>query len=171
MMISIICALGLNRAIGRDNNLLWHIPKDLKRFKKLTLGHPMVMGRKTYQSIGRPLPGRTNVVITHNAGFNPVGCIVCHSVQEAVRTAQRDEASDPSEIFVIGGGRVFEQTIGIADRLYLTIVEDSPENADTFFPDYGNFRETGQEGPFSENGLTFRFVDLEREFLPRAQQL
>ena len=130
--ISLICALGSNRAIGRNGDLIWRISDDLKRFKRITYGHPIIMGRKTYESIGRPLPGRTNIVITGNKSYSADGCIVTHSIEDALNVAADSKGAD--EIFIIGGGEIYRQTINQANRLYLTLVEDEPEDADTFFP-------------------------------------
>lgn len=133
MILSLIAALGsTTRAIGKDGALLWHIPEDLARFKRLTMGHPLIMGRKTFESIGRPLPGRTSIVVTRNTAWSHEGVLVAHSLDEALKTAT---TLDPHEIFVIGGGELYAQTIGQADRLYLTLVDDATPG-DTFFPDY-----------------------------------
>src|SRR5688572_7940409 len=119
-MLSFIAVIGKNRELGRNNDLLWHIPGDLPRFKKITNGHPVVMGRKTFESIGRPLPGRTNIVISSNPSFHPEGVVVVSSVEEALEKAKAAEGNE--ELFVIGGGKVFAETINRADRLYLTVV-------------------------------------------------
>jgi dihydrofolate reductase len=116
--------------IGKDNQLPWYLPSDLRRFKSLTMGHYLVMGRKTYESIGKPLPGRTMVVVSYNAGYHPTGCIVVNSVEEAIRVAM--EAHE-IEVFIIGGGEVFRQTINIANKIYLTNVHVDAK-ADVFFP-------------------------------------
>ncbi len=136
-MISIIAVIGKNRELGKDDKLLWHIPGDLPRFKKLTMGHPVILGRKTFQSIGRPLPGRTNIVISRD--FHHDGVTVVHSFDEAIKKAESAPGSD--EIFVIGGGQVYAAAIDRADRLYLTVVDKSAPDADTFFPDYSRFSE------------------------------
>jgi dihydrofolate reductase len=116
--------------IGKDNHLPWYLSSDLQRFKSLTMGHYLVMGRKTYESIGKPLPGRTMVVVSYNAGYHPIGCIVVNSVEEAIRVAM--EAHE-IEVFIIGGGEVFRQTINIANKIYLTNVHVDAK-ADVFFP-------------------------------------
>jgi len=117
-----IAAVGRNRELGRGNELLWHIPEDLKRFKALTLGHPVIMGRKTFESIGKPLPGRTNLVVSRSA----------LSLEDALAQAKK---LDKEEVFIIGGAQIYEQALPYADRLYLTLIEDTKE-ADAFFPEY-----------------------------------
>lgn len=156
--ISIIAAVSENRVIGKDNKLLWRIPEDLKRFRELTTGHPIIMGRRTFESIGRFLPDRINIVITSDETFEAEGCIVCHSLEGAIETAK---AAEPEKIFIIGGGRVFEQAIGLADKLYLTVVEGEFEG-DTFFPDYPDFKKVVSEKSGESQGLKFRFLELER---------
>lgn len=126
-MISFLFAMGENRVIGKDNDLPWHLPADLAYFKKVTLGHPIIMGRKTYESIGRPLPGRKNIVVTRNEHFAAEGCTVVHSVEEALSSLPKNE-----EIFVIGGTNLFEAFYGHADRMYVTFIHESFEG-DTYF--------------------------------------
>lgn len=130
--VSIIVAHDDNLGIGRNNQLLWHISDDLKRFKKLTLNHPIIMGRKTYESIGRPLPGRTNIVITRNKELKIEGCRITNSLDEAIKLAKEE---DNEEIFIIGGGEIYKQALPLTDKLYITKVEGN-YNADVFFPDY-----------------------------------
>lgn len=128
-MISIIVAVASNGVIGDKNSLLWHISEDLRNFKRVTTGHPVVMGRNTYLSLGRPLPGRTNVVVSRTAG-EIEGCRVVRSLEEAFALFPAEE-----EVFVIGGAQVYAQTLGMADRLYLTRVEHDYEG-DTSFPEW-----------------------------------
>ena len=156
--ISIIAAIAENRALGKDNKLLWHISEDLKRFKSLTSGHPIIMGRKTFESIGRPLPHRTNVVVTSREYFKTQGVVATHSFKEAIRAA---ESVENDEIFIIGGGQIYEQAIGIADKLYLTLVEGKFK-ADTFFPDYSKFKKVIREEPGKSAGYRYKFLELER---------
>lgn len=158
MKISMIAAIASgNRALGKDNKLIYRIPEDLKRFRELTEDHPIIMGRKTFESIGHPLPNRKNIVITRDPGFKTEGIIVVHSLDEALRLAQGD-----NEVFVIGGGQIYQEAIGMADKLYLTIVEGSPE-ADTFFPDYSDFKKVIWESEEQQSdGLKYRFLELER---------
>ncbi|MDD9266363.1 dihydrofolate reductase [Paenibacillus sp. GCM10023248] len=117
MSISFIFAMDRNRAIGVNNTLPWHLPADLKFFKAVTMGHPILMGRKTYESIGKPLPGRRNIVLTQNPAYRAEGCEVIHSVSEAVQ-AFRDE-----ELFVIGGAEIFRLFASEVDRMYITFIE------------------------------------------------
>jgi dihydrofolate reductase len=116
--------------IGHGNRLPWHLSSDLKRFKSLTMGHHLIMGRKTFGSIGKILPGRTMIIVTHDIGYHPEGCIVVNSIEEALRIAM--EAHE-IEVFIIGGGEVFKQTINIANKIYLTNVHVDAK-ADVFFP-------------------------------------
>lgn len=128
-MISFLFAMGKNRVIGRDNEMPWHLPADLARFKKMTMGHTVVMGRKTHESIGKALPGRKNIVVTRNMDYKAEGCIVVHSVNEA-----RECFDDNEEIFVIGGTKLFNAFYPYADRLYVTYINEEFEG-DTFFPE------------------------------------
>lgn len=128
-MISHIFAMDQNRVIGKDNRLPWHLPADLAYFKKVTMGHAIMMGRKTFESIGRPLPGRENVVVTRNRSFRAEGCTVLHSLEEVRQfAANRDDG-----VFVIGGAELFQATLPVADRLYITKIEASFPG-DTFYP-------------------------------------
>lgn len=155
--ISIISAVGRNREIGKNNTLLWNLPEDLKHFKEKTSGHPVIMGQKTYESIGRALPDRTNIILSKEPNLKIDGCIVCDSIDEAIREARKH---DDAEIFIIGGGSIYAQTIGLADKLYLTLV-DADYDADTFFPDYAEFDQIVSESEtFNCNGLKYRFIEL-----------
>ena len=156
MMISIITAIGKNNAIGRDNRLLWHIPDDLRHFKKITTGNIIVMGRKTYESIGKPLPNRTNIVVTSDKKYKADGCLVKHSLEEVLNEAKN---YGNKEVFIIGGGQIYQQALPHADKLYLTIVDDEPE-ADTFFPDYSEFKNVISEENHEQKGLKYKFVEL-----------
>ena len=119
-----------NRVIGVNNTLPWRLPADLKHFRKLTTGHHVIMGRRNYESIGKPLPDRTNIVITHDPNYRAPGCLVAHSIEEALAIAN----SDP-EIFVIGGAEIYRQALNSADRLYLTLIH-AHINGDTYFPEF-----------------------------------
>jgi dihydrofolate reductase len=130
-MISFILAMDENRVIGKNNQLPWHLPGDLKFFKRVTMGHPIAMGRKTHESIGRVLPGRENIIITRQADFQSEGCTVLHSVEEFISYCQNQD----DEIFVIGGAEIFKATFAFADRLYITLIHEEFEG-DTFFPEY-----------------------------------
>ncbi len=128
MKIAIVVAMAANRVIGRDNQLPWHLPADLKHFKQLTLGKPVVMGRKTYASIGRPLPERTNIVVTRDRDYEAPGCVVVHSLDEALAAA-----GEAAEVMVIGGAGIYRQVLPRTDTLYLTEVHAEFEG-DTLFP-------------------------------------
>lgn len=128
-MISLVVAKSENNVIGNDNQLIWHLPNDLKHFKEITSGHPIIMGRKTFESIGRPLPNRTNVVITRNKDWQADGVVVAHSLESAIEKAKAID----EEIFIIGGGKIYEQAMELADILEVTEVEHDFEG-DTHFP-------------------------------------
>ncbi|PEZ83937.1 MULTISPECIES: dihydrofolate reductase [Bacillaceae] len=128
-MISLIVAMDQNRVIGKNNELPWHLPADLQYFKKVTMGHPIIMGRKTFESIGRVLPGRENVIVTRNQDFKAEGCVVLHDIEQIKTFADsRDE-----EVFVIGGAEIFKEILPVTDRLYITEIHETFEG-DTFFP-------------------------------------
>ena len=150
---------GNTGALGRNNELLWRIPDDLKRFKAITRGHVVIMGRKTYESIGRPLPDRTNIVITRDDNAKIDGCIVVNSIEQALDFAREHE---DEEIFIIGGAQIHAQALPFADKLYLTLVE-SDEQGDVFFPPYPDFTKVTFEEPRSWNGLNYTWVDIEKE--------
>lgn len=130
MIISLIVAMDERGGIGKDNRLPWHLPSDLKRFKRLTMGHYIVMGRKTYETIGRPLPGRVMVVITHQKNYHPKGCRAVNSLENAIKLAMDNHET---EVFIIGGGEIFDQAISLADKIYLTKVQ-ADVSADVVFP-------------------------------------
>lgn len=130
MIISLIVAMDENRGIGINNSLPWHVSSDLRRFKRLTMGHHLIIGRLTYESIGRPLPGRTNIVLTRNQAFQAEGCLIAHTLTRAFRLA---EEHGETEVFVIGGADVFDQALEDADRIYLTEV-NADVDADVHFP-------------------------------------
>ena len=148
----------VDRGLGNGLDLLWRISADLKRFKAITTGHPVIMGRKTYDSIGRPLPNRLNIVITRDASKQIEGCVVVGSLEEAV--AKASETGD-SEIFILGGGQIYEQAISLADRLYLTIVH-AQKDANIFFPDYSAFARVVEKEKHPEHDPPFTWVTLER---------
>lgn len=130
-MISFIWAMDENRVIGKNNQLPWHLPEDLKFFKKVTIGHPVAMGRKTHESIGRLLPGRENIIITRNKEFICDGCTVIYSIDEFISYCQGKE----EEVFVIGGAEIFKELIPVVDRLYVTKIYDHFDG-DTYFPEF-----------------------------------
>lgn len=132
MLISLIAAVAENGVIGQENELVWHLPDDFKYFKQTTSGHPILMGRKTFESLGKPLPNRLNVVITRNADYQPEGVVVVDSLEKAIEEARK---TGIAEAFVIGGAEIYRQAIASADRLYLTEVKASYEG-DARFPDF-----------------------------------
>lgn len=132
MTIALIAAMGTNRAIGFGNKLPWYLPDDLKRFKAITSGHPVIMGRKTYESIGRPLPNRANFVVTKNSQFQAQGCTVCSSIEEAIELAKK---IDSQEIFIIGGSEIYALGLPYANKMYLTFVDTAPDG-DVYFPEF-----------------------------------
>jgi dihydrofolate reductase len=163
-LISMIAAIGAqNRELGKDGDLLWHIPEDLKRFKELTSGHPVVMGRKTWESLPekvRPLPNRTNIIVTRQSGYQAPGATVTDSLEAALVAVTSAEGSD--EIFVIGGGELYAAALPHADRLYLTLINDI-KDADAFFPPYeSEFTKIISDESHESNGLNYRWVTLER---------
>lgn len=130
-MLSIIVAYDKNRTIGANNQLPWHLPADLAYFKKVTMGRPIIMGRKTHESIGRPLPGRDNIIITRNKEYQAEGCIVVHSIED-IRALENQKNNE--EMFIIGGAEIFKELIDEVDKLYITYI-DAEFSGDTFFPD------------------------------------
>ena len=158
MIISLIAAMGKNRIIGKDNSLPWKLPEDMKRFKELTQGKPVVMGRKTFESIGKPLPNRKNIILTNDKNYKKEGCIIVHSVQEALIPSKGDK-----EIMVIGGEQIFKEFLPIANRMYLTFIDENFEG-DAYFPEYNKneWKEIKKEEHKNEK-YKFVFVDLERK--------
>ena len=160
-MISIIVAVASNGVIGDKNSLLWHIREDMIHFRTTTSGHPVIMGRKTFDSIGRPLPKRTNVVITRDTNLVIEGCTVVHSLEEAVSMFDSAE-----EVFIIGGAQIYAQALPLADRIYLTVVGKEYEG-DTSFPaiDYSEWAELSREDYTrgEEFEYPFSFITLERK--------
>ena len=148
-----VAALAANGVIGRNNALPWHLPADLKRFKALTMGHPVVMGRKTHESIGRPLPGRRNLVITRNRDYRADGCEIVHSLDEAVAACR-----GAAEIFIIGGAELYREALPRAHCLEFTEIRADFEG-DAVFPKFsmGEWRETGREIHSGEAGIPFRY--------------
>jgi dihydrofolate reductase len=158
-MISIIVALDDKQGIGAKNRLLWHLKKDFAHFKTLTLGHPVIMGRKTYQSIGKPLPGRANIIVTRDSNFSAPGCLIAISLESAIACAKD---IDGQEVFIIGGGQIYQEAMAknLVDKLYVTKVQGDFQ-ADTFFPDYSHFKLLKQEEN-EEGNYHFEFLELER---------
>ena len=161
MLVSIIAAMDRNRLIGNENQLPWHLPADLAHFKRITMGKPIIMGRRTYESIGRPLPGRTNIVLTRSADFQAEGVTVVRSLQQALEAAAGAE-----EAMIIGGGSIYELALPLADRLYLTHIEHGYEG-DAWFPELDPLQwrviasETHAADP--KNPWDCRFVTYERK--------
>ena len=155
-----IAAMGRDRVIGLCNKMPWHLPADLQWFKKTTLGSPVIMGRKTYDSIGRPLPGRLNIILSRNTKLEIQGCTVVNSLEAALLAAKGAE-----EVFITGGAHLYEKFLGDADRLYLTLI-DADFEGDTYFPDYTQYKwheiERLENAADENNPYPFSFVTLER---------
>ena len=156
-MISIIVATSKNRVIGNNNSLIWKLPADLKRFKQITTGNTIVMGRKTYESIGKPLPNRRNIIITRDTNYLVDNCEIVNSIEEALMLCNND-------CFIIGGGEIYKQSIDIADKIYLTLVQEDFEG-DTYFPEIGKewtkvIREDFE--PDENNAHKYSFINYEK---------
>lgn len=162
MKISLIVAMAGNRAIGLNNRMPWHLSADLKRFKRITMGHPIIMGRLTFEAIGKPLPGRTNIIVSRNPDYHQEGCIVADSIQEAIRVG----CGLSDEIFIIGGATLYEASLPLADRLYLTQI-NRDFAGDTFFPEFdiNDWIETGKEDitDDAQAGFPYSFINLQRK--------
>ncbi len=159
MILSLVAAVGNNRVIGKDNAMPWHMPADLKYFKRITLGKPVIMGRNTFESIGRPLPGRTNIIISRDQNYRVAGCVVVRSIEQALQAAAGEE------VMVIGGANLFEQLLPSADRIYLTEIKGDFAG-DRYFPALPSaaWREQQrQDYPAdADNPYPYSFVVLER---------
>jgi dihydrofolate reductase len=159
MTVSIIVAIAKNNAIGKDNKLLWYLPNDLKHFKDVTTGHTVIMGRKTYDSVGKPLPKRRNIIITRQA-ISIEGCEVVNSLEAALALCK-----DEDEVFIVGGAEIYRQAIPLTDRIYLTVI-DQEFDGDSFFPelDPTEWKEKERENfePDQKNKLRYSFITLER---------
>jgi len=156
-MIKVIAAMSKNRVIGNNNQLIWKLSSDLKRFKELTSGHPVVMGRKTYESIGRTLPNRRNIIITRNLEYNVDGCEVVSSLEEALMLTNNN-------CFIIGGGEIYKQSLDVADKIYLTLVDKEFEG-DTSFPELGKeWAKIIQEDFLADekNEYNYSFIEYDR---------
>lgn len=160
MKISLIVAMAENRVIGVDNRMPWHLSADLKRFRKITSGNPIVMGRKTHESIGRPLPDRVNIVLTRDYSYQALGCIVVHNLEQAMRAA-----GEAAELMVVGGAGLYREFLPLADRIYLTLIHRAFDG-DTFFPtiDWTEWREAARNEveQDEQSGLSYAFIDYER---------
>lgn len=162
MKLSMIVAVGRNREIGFQNKLIWDLPTDMDHFKKHTTGHVVILGDRTFESIGKPLPNRTSIVITLNKDYQvPDGCYLVHSIEDAVAKAKKLEPD--GEVFVIGGATIYKLFLPLIDKLYITEVDDAPE-ADTYFPDYSEFTKVVEKSDIhEESGVKFVFKELERK--------
>ena len=157
--LSTIVAIANNRVIGINNTLPWHLPEDLKRFRALTMGHHIIMGRKTYDSLGRLLPGRTTVIVTRNTEYKVEGALIANSLQDAIALCKEDD-----EAFLIGGAELYQEGLKLSSKLYITeIVLDV--DGDAYFPEYssGEWLETSREAHVSEQGLVFNYVTYVRK--------
>ena len=156
-MISLIVALDKNRVIGLNNAMPWHLPGELQYFKETTMGKPIIMGRKTFESIGRPLPGRRNIVITRNPQYDAEGIELAYSLEEAIKLA-----GDVEEIMIIGGQQIFTESLPLADRLYITEIDHEFEG-DTFFPEYEGWQKVSCQEPIqTPDGYTFQYCIYEK---------
>ncbi len=163
MMVSAIVAMAKNRVIGQDNRIPWYLPADLKYFKKTTLNHHIIMGRKSFESIGRPLPKRTNIIITRNPFYIATNCLVVNSLENALALAHENEEE---EVFIIGGGEIYRMSMPLLDRLYLTEVDLEPEGS-VFFPefDWSEWELVSEEAHAADekNEMAYVFKVLERK--------
>jgi dihydrofolate reductase len=173
--LSALVAMARNRVIGRNNALPWRLPLDLKRFKTLTMGHPIIMGRKTFESIGRPLPGRICIIVTRQPGYVVKDAIVVNSIAEALeacseevpQSSATDKEVTDKENFVIGGAEIFRQALPMCDRLYITEIQRDFEG-DVLFPEFNRdeWMEVSREAHVDDNGLEYHFVTLDRKAGP-----
>jgi len=158
-IISMIACIGKNGELGKNNKLLWDIPEDMRRFKNLTVGHVVIMGQNTFESIGKALPSRINIILTRDEKFKPSDCKVCYSVGQAMEEAN---IAEKKEIFIIGGGQIYKQFAPFSDKLYLTVV-DQGADADTFFPQYDDFKICNEDGGGqTASGIKYKFLELKR---------
>ena len=164
MKIALIVAASQNNVIGLDNQLPWHLPEDLQYFKAVTMGKPILMGRKTYDSIGRPLPGRTNIVLTRDANWSTEGIVVVNDLDSAIAASEKAcLAADIDELMIIGGEQIYRKFLPVADKLYLTKVEAVVEG-DAYFPaiDSDQWQQVAEKIPEKVGNYSYRFVVLER---------
>jgi dihydrofolate reductase len=164
MKIALIVAASQNNVIGLDNQLPWHLPEDLQYFKSVTMGKPILMGRKTYDSIGRPLPGRTNIVLTRDANWTADGVQVVNDLDSAIAASEKAcAAADSGELMIIGGEQIYRKFLPVASKLYLTKVEAEIEG-DAFFPDINStqWQQVAEKIPEKVGNYSYRFVVLER---------
>lgn len=171
MILSIIAAMGKNNEIGKDNKLLWHLPADMKHFKEITSGHSVIMGRKTFESIGHPLPNRRNIVITRNKDYINSQVEIVNSLEEALRLVSLEhgrnfeENQDEVEVFIIGGGEIYKQALDKANKIYLTQIDQSFD-ADTFFPNINTdtWEKISEERhePDEKNLYVYEFIEYRK---------
>ncbi len=164
MHVAAIAAMGRNRELGKGNELLWHIPDDLKRFKELSFGHPIILGRKTFESIvamlGKSLPGRTNIVVTRDIGWRHDGALTATSIGDALEKAK--EAPGGEKVIIGGGAQIYAAALPFTDSLHLTLIDDA-KDADTFFPEYEKaFTNKGYEEHRAWNGIKYTWLDVNR---------
>ena len=164
--IVLVAAVAENGVIGRDNGMPWRLPGDLRHLKKTTLGKPVIMGRRTFESIGKPLPGRTNIVLTRDANFRAEGVLITRNIDDALTLAEREASKlGADEIAVIGGGEIYAQALPRAGRIYLTEVHAAPDGTARFPAfDRGIWREVSRDGPHQgpDDTYSYSFVVLER---------
>lgn len=169
MIVSLIVAMDCRRGIGAGNRLPWRLPADMKRFRDLTMGHHLIVGRKTWESIGRALPGRTMIVVTSNLDYRAEGCLIVHSLEEALNAAR---AKSENEAFIGGGAEIYREAMKIADRVYLTLV-DAEVEADAFFPELNpgewSIVETAARAPDDKTPYQLTFQTLERKTAEGAE--
>ena len=162
--ICAVVAIGKNRELGKQGKLVWRIPADVQRFRDLTRGHPLILGRKTFESIlsyrGTPLPDRTNIVVTRDTDWKYEGVIVTHTLEEAIEKAKQCPGAE--EIHIGGGAELYKQAISQIDKLYLTLIDGEDPEADTFFPPYDQFTKKVFEEAHEWEGIKYRYVDLVR---------
>ncbi|RFB16869.1 dihydrofolate reductase [Bacillus sp. HNG] len=163
-MISLLLAMDKNQLIGKDNDLPWRLPADLAYFKRVTMGHPIIMGRKTYDSIGRPLPGRENIIVTRDTSYKAEGCKVIHSIDEIVKMSEETE----QELFVIGGAEIFKEILPYSDRLYITVIDEEFEG-DTYFPafDKAEWQVISKEKGIKDEKNPYEYTFLVYEKIPQ----
>lgn len=163
MNLTLIAAMAKNRVIGKDNDLIWHFPDDLKHFKKLTSGHHVIMGRKTYESVGRPLPNRTNIIITRQQDYQAEGCLIAHDLESALALVENDD-----QPFIVGGAEIYKQSLDFAKTIELTLIHSEYEG-DTYFPDFdtniwklarGEKREADDKHAHPFEFLTYKKINL-----------
>jgi len=161
-MITVIAAIATNNALGKDNDLIWHLPADLKRFKKVTTGHYIIMGRNTYESIGKPLPNRTTIIITRNKNYFKEGCLIANSLEQAIEMSKEE-----AQVFIIGGAQIYKETIAknLAQQLDITLVHKDFE-ADVYFPeiDFKIWKEVVRENfkADEKNKLDYSFISYQK---------